>query len=230
MNFIKKQLSSYAEESQPNPLQWQIFVETPAGFEPQCSWIICKDFFNDYVLAYQTKQTFGIYGFNVGQMKVPEKGQPIYIGVRRTNKHFVNNLEAINTWLVQQGLPAITCTRVKDAEPEYLLTFPEYYFSSTYRVSLITLMIRLGNDAEFQAVTFDDFVTYQKFAPRDQNKWKVAVDAKWFFQIPKHQEYIWYCGPEHNNQKIPNNLQKWNSYIHNNGLISWTQALQREKV
>lgn len=216
---------TYAEEGQPNPLRWAILSKDADGnFTNETSWLRCKDFFNDYVVAYNGGKRFNIYGFSTEKMALPKKGEDVYIALDALTSSFEYNLERLNEWLISQILPIIPyemsqCNKI-------VLSFDSFYFSNTYNVSLVSLIIRLLNvDTHF--TSFEEVIKYKDFAPKDQQKWDVAVKAGVFFNIPdQFNKYVWYINKETNSEVTPNTHYSYASLVHNNGLISWTNGMK----
>lgn len=223
MNIKFTNKPTYAEEGQPNPIRWCILSGTPeTGFINETSWLRCKDFFNDYVVAYNGGKRFQIYGFSTEKMNIPAKGQPVYIAVDALTKSFYNNLGCLNAWLKENNTPVIKSI---EGMSHYILEFDSFYFNNTYNISLISLIIRLLN-VEEKFEDFGDVLTYKAFATKDQQKWDKAVEAGRFFNIPEQlNKYIWYCGAECNSEKPPADYSL-PSVCHNNGMLSWTTYMK----
>jgi hypothetical protein len=206
---------TYAEEGQPNPLRWCILSGTPeTGFTNESSWLRCKDFFNDYAVAYNGGKRFQIYGFSTEKMNVAPKGSSVYIAVSSFTNDFIKNVRQCTDVVVHEG-------------GEFpILEFSEYYFSNTYNISLISLIIRLCNvDVSFDS--FDALTKYKKFATKDQQKWDVVVAAKRFFNLPEQmKKYVWYASKDKNSELTPDNDYSLPSLVHNGGVLSWTNAMK----
>jgi hypothetical protein len=212
--------NTYAEEGQPNPIRWLILSGTPeTGFKNESEWLKCKDFFNDYAVAYQGGKRFNIYGFDTSNMHIPKTGEPVYIAVKETTEYFDVNMGVVNQWLSDRGLPRISCHKGTN-DADYVLEFPEYFFRNTYNISLISLIIRLCN-IEYFFKDFEEMKVYQTFPQKDQQKWNQVVAKDVFFNIPKKlQEYIWYCGKQHNSKNPPADYAL-SSLVHNCGVLTW---------
>ena len=215
---------TYAEEGQPNPIRWAILSGTPeTGFINETSWLRCKDFFNDYCVAYNGGKRFNIYGFSTEKMNIPKKGEPVYIALDATTEAFPFNLGEFNTWLKGQELPTIVYTPYISM---WVLEFPEFYFNNTYNISLVSLIIRLLNvDKEF--TSFEEVIKYKDFPAKDQQKWDVAVASGIYFKLPDAaNKYVWYIDKNTNSEKTDSSHYSYSSLVHNNGLISWTNSLK----
>jgi hypothetical protein len=221
INFVSR--PSYAEEGQPNPLRWCILSGTPeTGFVNETSWLRCKDFFNDYVVAYNGGKRFGIYGFSTEKMVLAPQGTPVYIAVDATTKAFSFNMATFNTWLQDNELPPVPYTPY---EGKWVLEFDPFYFSNTYNVSLVSLIIRLCNvEEEFE--TFEDLIHHKGFAPKDQQKWDKVVEAGRFFNLPEEmKKYVWYASKDANSENYKDGYSLA-SLVHHGGVLSWTNAMK----
>lgn len=215
---------TYAEEGQPNPLRWCILSGTPeTGFTNETSWLRCKDFFNDYVVAYNGGKRFSIYGLSTENMNIAPKGAPVYIALNALSSAFKNNLGVFNSWLNGQDIPVINMLTV---DKYYVLEFPEYYFKNTYNISLVSLIIRLLNvDEKFE--DFGDVISHKGFAQKDQQKWNVVVQAGIYFNIPeKLNKYIWYIDADNNSEKGAVNEYNFSSLVHNGGTLQWHSIMK----
>lgn len=216
---VLKDFPTYAEEGQPNPLRWYILKPTGLNtFENVSAVIKCKDFFNDLAYTLQTGKSFGIYRFNAGTMDL-KKDQPVYMLLTETTQNFRHNLGVMNQWLASQNIPPVT---EQDSTKGLVVCFDPWYWKNTYRISLISLIVRLMNvDTKFGS--FDEVVKHTQFAPKDQAKWTAVVKKNIFFNVSKKfDKYVWYCGPEHNSEK---ELSYVSSYVHNNGVLSWSNVV-----
>lgn len=222
MQVTIKPKEDYAEESQPNPLRWYILRQTaPECFENVSAPIVCKDFFNDLAYTLQTNKSFSIYGFNAGVFKLP-KDKPVYMLLTHTTEQFERNIcSVLNPWLLENQCPMIGMMKVDNG---LLISFTPWYFKNVYRISLVSLIIRLLNiDHKFD--TFKEVVAYKKFPTKDQLKWNIVVAKNLFFNIPKKLDsYLWYCGPEYNSKTYKEGYQL-SSFVHNNGVLEWSQHM-----
>lgn len=217
--------SAYAEEGQSNPIRWAILSGSPEeGFVNESAWLKCKDFFNDYCVAYQGGPRFGIYGFSTEKMTIPKNGEPVYMALSGLTKNFLANFIRLREWLLKNNCPDIGAEAFED---KVILEFAPFYFKNTYNISLISLMIRIINDEKFNG-TIEELKTYKIPGDgRDEAKWQTAVKKNVFFQLPeKYQTFVWYCSPTHNSETskdLP--VYQLSSLIHNNGLVSWSTQL-----
>jgi len=211
---------SYAEEGQSNPIRWVILSGTPdTGFVNESSWLKCKDFFNDYAVAYNGGKRFAIYGFSTEGMAIPKQGEYVYMAVKHLTKNFITNMNTFNKWLNENKCPKIVFWPVDDT---VVLQLDPFFLKNTYNISLVSLMIRLLNDETFNG-TIEELKTHKIPGDgRDQQKWGVVVNKKVFFDIPKKlDKFLWYCGEGHNSEK---DIQVYQlpSLVHNNGVVSWS--------
>lgn len=208
-----------AEIFQPNPLRWAICKPTNKDEVEQVStWIKCKDFFNDLTYTIQTGKNFSIYGFNAASYSPPKKGEPVYFAMAHLFPEWYRNMEVLNKWLKEeQNVPELRVEK-QDAD-KALLVVPGYYFTNTYRTSLITLLVRLMN-TQVKFKTFQEAVKYGH--PQQELNLINPVIAKgwWFNKFPKKgEDYIWHASKEQNSKSA--NLSYVSTLVHNNGVISW---------
>lgn len=218
LTFTPKQ-NGFIEESQPNPIMWSILSgNRETGYNAETGWIRCKDFFNDYVVAYNGGPKFCIYGFNTELVTFPAKGENAFFLVKNCTEHFSENVSEFNTWLEKQGQPAVYMEEYKNGQ--YVLEIPAFFLKNTYNISLVTLIIRLCNDIK-KFGSFEEIIKYKEFASKDQIKWNYAVNKNNFFNIPdKFIEYTWYLTKDVNSKAVLSGYSL-SSYVHNNGFISF---------
>jgi hypothetical protein len=212
----------YSEIGQPNPIRWCLLSGTPeTGFVNESSWLKCKDFFNDYVVAYNGGQRFGIYGFSTEKMVIPAKGEPVYMAVKDLTQAFLPNLNVLNG-----GLPN-PVEVLKTDDGTVVLKLPSFYLESTYNISLISLMIRLCNIAHTFS-NYEEYVNYKQHASQDQNLWNTVVSKGVFFNLPEElQGYVWYAGEEYNDKKFKGAVYQMSSLVHNGGVIAWSKYFNK---
>lgn len=218
VNF--KPFARYAEETQPNPLQWAIVAPDEDGvFQQSSAWIICKDFFNDLAYFLQTGHGFSIYGFNAGQIGgVYNKHDPVFMVVKNFKPTFVNNVDKVNDYLASKGYPIVQISNVD--KDHLLIKWDPWFFSNTYYISLMSLIIRLCNYGH-AFNSFGDLVKTKDFATKDQQKWDQVVNKGVFFDLPeKVKDYVWYYGPNCNSESKFDNY-RIPSLVHNCGVLAW---------
>ncbi len=215
MKFTYTPKGQYNEIGQPNPIRWCILSGSPEeGFVNECGWIKCKDFFNDYVVAYTGGKRFNIYGFSTESMNIPEKGKPVYVAVKDLTSEFLRNIDTIN-----EKLPR-SIKWLKADDGTFILELDSFYFQSTYNISLITLMIRLCN-IKHTFSSFDQFYNYKDHATQDQSLWDNVVSKGVLFDIPEAlRQYVWYAGKDYNSEKEVAGYQLA-SLVHNGGVVAW---------
>ena len=215
---------SYTEVGQTNPLRWKIFrLETDGNFYDESGWLKCKDFFNDWVYTRETKKGMSIYGFSTHNhvMKDIDKEKPGYIGLKNLRLGFFENLKVLNSFLPHKiGIFQDAIWNTGETWKENpILEIPTYYLKNTYRISLLSLLIRLCN-IEIVHSSWKDFVTY-RYNMQDQNLFNSVKELNlWFNFHPKVEKYIWYCGNSINSETLKNKDAP-NYYIHNNGVVNW---------
>jgi hypothetical protein len=226
--YTSKQNENFTESGQENPIRWAFCLKTEDGFENAANWMKCKDFLNDICVAYQGGARFYIYGFNTKELKVPEKGQPIYLAVTKLQQGFRHNMGVFNEWLDATGYPMITLHEIED--DLVVLEFPEFFFSNTHHTSLVTLIIRLMN-VKNEFVNFEAVIEYPGFCYGDQTKWTNVVQFGRYFALPEQlKKFSWYANSGNNSERTNCNAYSLSNIIHNNGCLSWIETMKMEKL
>lgn len=225
VKFTYTNKSHYAEESQANPIRWAILSQDKKGdFVNESAWLMCKDFFNDYVVAYNGGPKFSIYGFSTVNMYIPKLGEPVFIAVKGLQTHFHANLGVLNNYLFSKGMPYVTFQVVPNDENVTILLIDPKYLLCTYNISLLSLIIRCMNDG----IAFKDwnsFLSCTKFNHRDQPKIEAIIKKGVFFDLPEAiAKFTWYAGPKYNSGvEVP--VYQMSGLVHNSGAVSMTDQL-----
>lgn len=223
-SLVFKEGEGYAEIGQQNPLRWAIFKNSGDVFTQQTKKFKCKDFFNDFVAKYHDTDV-SIYGMSTSSAEVDAYG--MFIGLWQTTPQFIGNIErAINPKLEEEMGFKLLPVQVGEV---VLLLLPRALFDSTYTISLVTLLIRACNDAQ-EWSCYDHMMTHsiEELIQRHSGWLKTAS-----LLPPDHlKEYWWYVTPSHNSETIKKGSYGLNSYVHNNGSISWKNStgFMKEKV
>lgn len=207
----------YSEECQPNLLSWMLMKEVKEGeYENIAGVMKCKDYFNDVAVTLQTGKPIVAYGFTTENLGL-DKEKPVSILLTNLTNSFENNLTVFNKYLDEHILPTITYTVVQRG---VLIAVDPWYWKNTYRISLLTLIIRLLNvDTKFNS--FKEIESFKQFNIKDQGKWDKVVAKGIYFHIPeKWNKFSWYAGGDYNSEKC-NDLLGLATVIHNNGVLSW---------
>jgi len=110
----------------------------------------------------------------------------------------------------------------KDTPTKALLFFPEYYLANTYRVSLLTYLIRLGNQEKEGAVIFESAIQALGTINAEVSQGlsysgrKFAIAHGW--DAREGDKYWWRYNTY--TSDTPFTLQI-KSYIHNCGVCAW---------
>lgn len=219
--------SSYAEEGQVNPLCWKTLLKVGENeFKDQSGWWICKDFLNDCVAFFRTGYKFSIYGWK-NDLKVNDEGVYHLLDSLADKQLFLKNLEVINKRLNDDLGCAVEYIDLPEPNRAIIL-IPPACWETTYRISLITLLIRLSNYSQ-QFKTWEDFWKAGSVLWTDKNISGMKETAKFIkehgFTVPEQfQKYWYYCGPEQNSEKTP---KPYASVIHNCGIVSWVTWMNK---
>lgn len=217
------QESGYGEIPQVNPLRWVMLYRTGDDvFETQTTDIKCKDFFNDTLAFHKHGKNFNMYGYAANKKK-NEEG--IYFLLKHIGDFasFASNIEVLNKKLREQLKCELSFWQ--QSEKEVVMLLPNPVWDSTWKLSLVTMLIRCCNYG-YRYEQWDDF--YRTDAPLNQQERSFDIRAKantqaWGFIVPeKYQKYWWFNGSEYNSEKYPEMI---GGTIHNNGCVSWSMYL-----
>lgn len=231
MKFNIKQLNNkpYNEVGQTNPLRWKtLFREKDNTFIDQSGWVKCKDFYNDTVAFFKEGSVFSIYGY---ENKIKKNDEGVYFLLRyvKDRATFHKNLAVMNSRLLKD-LGCVVTAEDNDTQTqdEVVILIPTELWESTYRISMVTMVIRLCNyGIEFKK--WEDFWSTDSPAYKFENAFTAEAKAnalKLGFKVPpKFEKYWWYCGPQYNSLAKPGTI---GGTIHNNGVSSWSQWMKQE--
>lgn len=220
VEFPKGHSENYSEVGQKNPLRWMLLKQVKKNqFVQDSYWLKCKDFFNDYVYArMKCGAPFQIFGFNTQEMSVGKPDEPVFVLLKNYGEAFLDNMKVVNKWLEKdQGLSTIKLT---EQDKYVLVEFPPEYWTSTYNVSMISLIMRVVSTKQ-ELKTFADIC---KYVPNGEGHlWPPVVKKGLFFKIPdKFKDYVWYQDEQNNSKKTKDSYG--NCYmVHDCGVIAWQE-------
>jgi len=225
-NITIKDKTTYAEVPQVNPLKWKtLFKEADNTFVDQSGWIKCKDFYNDTVAFFKAGSVFSIYSYQ-NQVKKNEEGVYFLLKFIKDKKSFFLNIEMMNKQLFKDLKCSVGVWDHKDDEVVVLI--PNELWESTYRISMVTMVIRLCN----YGVLYETWADLWKdkapaisvdhaFTPE-----AIANAKEYGFLVPKQYKGYWYyAGKAHNSRENPSLT---GSIIHNNGVSNWSMFMKQE--
>jgi hypothetical protein len=222
--------TTYNEVGQVNPLRWKTLWKQPDGaFVDQSGWIKCKDFYNDTVAYFKEGSVFYIYGYK-NAIKKNEEGVYFLLKFIKDKPTFFKNMESVN-----EQLFADLCCNVQvldmDADDEVVVCIPLELWESTYRISMITMVVRLCNYGVLYK-TWEDI--WAEKSPVNTVEQAFTAEAKanaktLGFLVPdKFKEFWYFAGPEFNSKKAPRPPQ--DVIIHNNGVSNWSEFMKQVTV
>lgn len=139
------------ENSQENPIRWAMCKEVSPDVLVNTTPIFkCRDYFNDFVAKKHLKKLFEVYGMYSDWASFDEQGGA-YVLVANLKPKFLENLDNFVNVLLKKNWGFVIKVDDVKIEPARavvkakLLYFPNEVFTSNYRVSLITLLIRMAN-------------------------------------------------------------------------------------
>jgi hypothetical protein len=220
--------TTYAEEGQVNPLRWKTLWKQPDGsFVDQSGWIKCKDFYNDTVAYFKEGSVFSIYGYKNAIQK-NEEGVYFLLKFIKDQASFFANLGVVNKQLYSDLGCGMTANII--GEDEVVILIPTELWESTYRISMITMVVRLCNYGVLYT-TWDDI--WAEKAPVNTVEHAFTQEAKanaktLGFLVPDQFKDFWYfAGKEYNSKQKPTLT---GSVIHNNGVSNWSLYMQQGAV
>lgn len=184
---------------------------------PQSGWWKCKDFLNDVVLYIQTKQEFGIYGFN-NKAEINDDGG--YLALKNVPKFFTKTFALLNDFLQTKHLPPLSLVEHDGKNNiEQVVFVPMFYWTNTFAISLITSLIRACVYAD--EPTFEKCMKHEETLTNYTNKvFKVFVPEN--FDKIKELMFLNY------QYNIKNPPAPHSTHIfHNAGLQSWTNSWEK---
>jgi len=216
--------TTYAEMGQPNPLRWRIMHKRGDTLFSQSGLIKCKDFFNDVVAWRVAKRAFMMYRFN-NQVKFNREGLYLHLTDVHSNKQFANNLLVVNERLFKDLGVSVTMSSLFDKGDSVIITIPHKVWTSTYYISILSLLIRACNyqcSYEGWDDVFKDTSPLKTVDGAINDKARAYV-AKNGFKLPVKFRKLWYKSMVgYNSSAAP---QASPSIVHNNGVNDWVNNM-----
>ena len=208
---------NYNEAIQANPLRWEIlYLDTETKtLLPQGAKMKCKDFFNDLVARYQGVK-LSIYGFDTSTVQLNQEG--VYF--RLSNVVDIDQLEQSIKALEVAEHPTQILRGITRAQGRTILFVPRYYFESTYRISLLSHIVRIANNGKVLSSWNDYKDATQEFEPSLFSE----TIFKYQWTLPESFQGYWIYINKNYNSKGKGTT--YAALIHNNGMLSWAQSLE----
>tara|TARA_R110000868_G_scaffold37403_2_gene132367 strand:- start:492 stop:1181 length:690 start_codon:yes stop_codon:yes gene_type:complete len=216
--FVSAVGYNYTESPQYNPIRYALaHIDADGNIVQETNWFKCKDYFND-VVAAKNKTFFEKYGFD-NSIPSCKDTDGAYV--------LVKDIQDIEIFKHNVGIaenkehPVV----ISDTElPGHLLLFiPEYYFVNTYRISLLTFLIRSSNRGskyeEFKSFLLSKDNGQEVDRMFDGSARKKIKSFMW--DIPRGEEFWYYCTSQDNSQRKITDYYSAACIIHNNGVNSW---------
>jgi hypothetical protein len=224
-NIQIKNNTKYLEVGQINPLRWKTLYRLDGDtFEDQSGWVKCKDFYNDTVAFFKAGSVFSIYGYK-NNIKKNDEGVYFLLKFITDKKAFFHNLNTVNTRLFQD-LKCSVGAWDQDSD-EMVICIPNELWETTYRISMITYVLRLCN----YGITYDKWEDlWHSQAPSHQTDHAFSATAiknakELGFLVPeKFKDYWYFAGKEYNS--VTNNKMTGH-IIHNNGVSNWSEYMKQ---
>lgn len=223
-------LGGYAELDQKNPLRWTFMKKVKDTYTNSSNIFKCKDFFND-VIAYQhLKKKFVQYGMGSDSAKFTRKGG-IWVLLSNTTPNLIGNIErCINeefkdTWKIKLDvIPVNQADFTSDhitLRNMVLVYFPKEALTNTFRISLLTLMIRNCNVSQ-DIESYDKLITPAFGRDGSLDECRYMMLKKHAYQFPGETDWVFYS-------QGYNSKDAWKAWmtsvVHNNGIMGFTERL-----
>ncbi len=212
--------TDYAENSQANPIRYVVYYKNEDGtYQAQTNEFKCKDFFNDMVAWYHGIK-FRRYGMDFREFTLNEEG--VYVELRNLKPTFLNNVKTVLGEEFKVFGAEVSFENIGTRQTSVMMFVPRKFFSCTYFISYLTLMLRNCNwDVSY--TTPDDIFSYSgsdsllRTSKTIMNKWPLK-DEPWL------SEYWFYSGPNINSKKTYQQGD-WDPCVHNCGIVHWSIQL-----
>lgn len=217
-----KHKQTYGEVPQANPLRWRIMYREKKELVSQSALIKCKDFFND-VVAWKNAQTeIKIYGFD-NKIKFNRAGLYFCLTNIDSLRRFKKNIAVINQRLEQDLNTKLTIYSL--GRGKAVLHIPNELWKTTYRISTVTMLIRVSN-YEYEFTDWESF-----FAPQSPLNTVETAFKEGAKKLVQHQGFLepekakgcWYFSRNGHTSNGKNPF--FPSIVHNNGAQDWANAL-----
>jgi len=220
--------NTYAEIDQANPLRWRIMHRDKQTLTSQSGLMKCKDFFNDVVAWRKSNKKFGIYSFQ-NDIKFNRAGVYFILSHIYDKKMFLQNLSIVNERLkTDLNVKISTYSYPKDST-RLIIHIPNALWESTYRISLVTMLIRVCN-YNMVYTTWDEI--FSKDAPmctteKAFNPETIKFTQENGFILPEKFQKYWYFARFGWNSEAAKPITP--TVIHNNGCTDWCTAMKEAK-
>lgn len=214
----------YNEVGQNNPLRWKtLFRNSDGSFIDQSGWIKCKDFYNDTVAFFKAGSVFSIYGY-ANNIKKNKEGVYFFLKYIADKKLFQHNITVVNKQLEEDlGCSIDILDHIGD---ELVILIPNELWESTYRISMITMVVRLCNYTTKYSKWED---LWAPNAPANISEHAFTQEAKdnalklGFLVKKQFGKYWFFAGKRHNSEVAPKTMF---DIIHNNGVSNWSMWMK----
>ncbi len=218
-----------SEVSQSNPIRWWLAKKTGDNEYTAVSYKWkCKDFMNEVVACYHTKESFSIYGFKTqpSMLDFDMDYLPLVVQISENEDTWTHNINSLNEWLLSQDLEPVETELCHGNY--WVVRLPLVALQNTYFMSVYTLLIRCCN-----ASMWNSFEQCKDVNCLDDKSLLLSLKIK----LPKHFplvlcDYFLYCG-KYNNVKIGEQVKNKGIYtgtLHDCGLQGWGNSSTWNKM
>ena len=229
----------YSEVSQTNFLRWTV-VHLEKNKETgekiwQCKTgkFKCREFFNDLV-ARKNKRKYCIYGFDNRNVFMYNEGIHLLLSNIENLEEFVRQLKLINKKMKEQVGEKMSIILDPEEEDRVIIKIPMSMFENTYRISLLTALIRASNFSDSSHNSWEEFFADGKPLAKNEGSWTgsparfVGRTLGFVFpdSVPEVVSKSWWCFSEVFNSEVDKTKraaqQATTSMIHSNGIVRWS--------
>lgn len=227
--------SNLTQTGQRNPLRWiclkHLEEET---FTHTTPWFRCKDYFNDAVVWFHQKQKFSIYGMSSDSFHFNEDGS-MYVGVSHIVPQFESNLALLDKIEAGMGCKVTVVGKTTevlsadihnglhtDSDGVTVLHLSKECFLSTFRISMVTWLIRMAN-VETTYTTYTDV-----FKDEGQMQYVANFTSHVKPKLPNlefdkldEKGCLWYYSSAANSKTTPKVTSYEAGTVHNAGANQW---------
>lgn len=195
------------ESNQKNPIRWMPVVKTADNeYTNQTVSFKCKDYLNDFVIYNRMGKVFSIYGMRSDAVTFKTDGG-LDLVVYNLGNELTSHLDKVIIPFVKEKWDGVfsyettDITGLDDVSKGLILHIPVECLSSTFRISLITLMIRALNYNGLPA-----FTDYQSFleVTTPETLWEMVkiYVKKHGVVFPTYDSYTFFLREKYNSSSM----------------------------
>lgn len=218
------------ENDQANSIRWQTVERIDDElYMAICPKFKCKDYFNDFVVFKHFKVVFTQYGMQSDWVKFDEHGG-FYCYLTGLKKSFLNNMSEIINPSLMDNYGILLELEMNEDSSEAIIYFPSQACANTYRISLITMLIRNANE-NIQFTDWEDFMKRSNFqnemygcSLKDHANYNRIYTND--YCLNAESDYVFYMGKHYNSKvgvETSEKIKNFQGSLHNNGFRNWLE-------